>query len=90
MQLFKAIMIAATALVFLVGSASIPRVASAVDTGGSWDRFAKCKIDCNEAYGGLDVFPPALTGPRGQGYADCILKCDRQYWKDFDKETEMK
>lgn len=49
-----------------------------------FDAFQQCKIDCNEAYGGLDIFPSRRDPV---GHADCILKCERKFWKDMDREN---
>ncbi|AFM23403.1 hypothetical protein [Desulfomonile tiedjei] len=49
-----------------------------------FDAFEQCKIDCNEAYGGLDIFPSKRAPV---GHADCILKCERRFWKAMDREN---
>jgi hypothetical protein len=78
-------------LVLAVGLVSLEsHRAVAADASNNWDQYQQCKIDCNESYGGLDVHPPSLRGGGGpQGWSNCVLKCDRDYWKQFDQETGM-
>lgn len=52
------------------------------------DRRDKCLTHCNDAYGGLEWIRPRGGHGIFQGWANCILKCDRDYWDQFDKETE--
>ncbi len=54
------------------------------DDGEIFDAFQQCKIDCNEAYGGVDIFPSKRAPV---GHADCILKCERQFWKNMDRQN---
>jgi hypothetical protein len=63
-------------------------VVGAAELGASWDQFEQCKINCNESYGGLDVFPPGLRRGGTLGWSNCVLACERKYWKQFDKDTD--
>jgi hypothetical protein len=88
MKPLNTIIVAATGVVFLVGLVHVISAAAAEPPGATWDRFEQCKIDCNEAYGGVDLLPPAVGGAGALGYSNCVLKCDRSYWKDFDRQFE--
>ena len=87
----KLFTIAMLGFVFIAGSVvlvnEVPE-AVASDPGAALDEFEQCKIDCNEIFGGLDIFPPSATGARSLGWANCVLRCERKYWKRFDKESE--
>ena len=87
MQPSRTLVIAAVGLALLAGMLVLVPPAGA-GPAGSWDQFQQCKIDCNEGYGGLDVNPPALSGARGLGYSNCVLRCERRYWKNFDKDMQ--
>jgi hypothetical protein len=63
--------------------------AVAADSGDAWDQFQRCKINCNESFGGVDVLPPAASGGTSLAWSNCILACERKYWKQFDKEMEL-
>lgn len=84
----KIVLIAAVALltlaVVLTGS-----IASTDDKGSAMDQRDKCMIHCNEAYGGLEWFRPPGGSGIYQGWSNCMLRCDRQYWDRFDKESEI-
>ena len=45
-----------------------------------------CEAECRRAYGGYEWAPPHLGSSGQLGYNTCILKCNRQFWKSFDKE----
>ncbi len=47
-----------------------------------------CESECSLAYGGTEWSPPALGRSEAIGYSNCILACQRKYWKQFDKDTE--
>ncbi len=82
---FFVIVIAGLATMFVL--ACIVPTTSSAQGADFFDKFRQCKVDCNEAYGGLDIFP----SPRApQGHADCMLKCERRFWKDFDKDTRVR
>jgi hypothetical protein len=87
MNTLKAIF--ATGIVALmIGLVSVAPVAVAGDQPTSWDQFQQCKISCNESYGGIDILPPAVRGGGALGWSNCVLKCERDYWKDVDQETK--
>ncbi|MFH0825366.1 MAG: hypothetical protein V2B18_21655 [Pseudomonadota bacterium] len=58
---------------------------------GDFDLRA-CEDNCRERFG-YQPYELELHG-RGSGrsanrvYAQCILDCNRRFWKDFDKETQ--
>lgn len=85
MQQRNAFVIVAVGLASLLALAYITSVASADQQVGSLDKFTQCKIDCNEAYGGLNIWPSFRDPP---GHADCVLKCERRLWRDIEKETK--
>lgn len=87
MSFFTNIFIVAVALALLIGSAPVTLTGNALAAGETWDRFGQCKIRCNEAYGGLDIFPPNLRGGSQAGWNDCILQCERKHWRDVERET---
>jgi hypothetical protein len=70
----------------LAFATAIPLICRADDDGGIFDAFQQCKIDCNEAYGGIDVFPSKRAPV---GHAECILKCERQFWKNMDRKNRQ-
>lgn len=47
-----------------------------------------CEANCRWTYGGSEWSPPPLKSSQTHGYNNCILACQREYWKRFDKETE--
>ena len=57
------------------------------DQESAFDWREKCLIHCNDAYGGLEWIRPRQD--MYQGWANCVLRCERQYWDKFDKETEI-
>lgn len=84
MMLVGAVMLLAVA-VALTGSHAF---AQGRDT--AMDQREKCITHCNDAYGGLEWFrPPSGGSGIYQGWANCMLRCDRQYWDRFDKESKM-
>jgi hypothetical protein len=77
-------------LILLVGlTCFFPAVSGAQQTS-IFDKAQRCKADCNEAYGGLDIFPPQLQPPSTTGWSNCMMRCDRQFWKDFDRQADTK
>ncbi|MBI5252287.1 MAG: hypothetical protein HY912_22560 [Desulfomonile tiedjei] len=70
------------AVMFALGC--VVPVASFADSAVTFEQFRQCKIDCNEAYGGFDIYP-STRAPEGQ--ADCVLKCERLFWRNFDKDN---
>lgn len=48
----------------------------------------ECEADCRWIYGGSEWSPPPLKGASVIGYNNCILACQRKYWKQFDKDTK--
>jgi hypothetical protein len=90
MNSVKSLMIGAVGLAVLAGAVILffqAHMVGAAEPGASWDQYQQCKIDCNENYGGVDTFPPALRGGESLGWSNCVLRCERTYWKQFDKET---
>jgi hypothetical protein len=85
MQQRKTFVIVVVGLASLLALACIMSVASADQQVGSLDKFSQCQIDCNEAYGGFNIWPSSQAP---QGHADCVLKCERRLWRDIDKETK--
>jgi hypothetical protein len=88
MKTWKAFCAIIAVLALIAGVAWIGPVSAAGDEATPWDQFQQCKISCNEGYGGLDIFPPAVRGGGAQGWANCVLKCERNYWKDVDRDTK--
>ncbi len=88
MKAFRTTIAAAIGLVFLLSGVSVNFGLAEDRIGGNWDRYQDCKIDCNEAYGGYNVFPPPLSGVDALGYSNCVQACDREYWKNFDKQFQ--
>jgi hypothetical protein len=88
----KTFVIAVVVLVFLSSAGHVvmgTTTAAAGDSGDAWEQFQQCKIDCNQIYGGVDVLPPpASSSGTSLGWANCVLACERKYWKQFDKEME--
>lgn len=84
------ISIAVVALALLVGLVPLILATNALAAGETWDKFEQCKVRCNEAYGGVDIFRPRLPGSSQGGFNNCILQCEREHWRDLDKETEDK
>ena len=70
-------------LVLLIGFASISHAQGA----DNFDKFRQCKVDCNEAFGGVDVFPSTRSP---MGHAECIQQCERKFWKEFDRQNRTK
>jgi hypothetical protein len=90
MERWKGVAMGIVGLVLLVGLVSLePGRAAAADGANAWDHYQQCKIDCNESYGGLDVFPPSVGDGAAQGWSQCVLKCEREYWKKFDREMGL-
>ena len=87
MEPSKFLVVAIAGLTVVVVLACIVPATSHAQGADFFDKFRQCKIDCNEAFGGLDIFP----SPRApQGHADCVLKCERRFWKDFDRDTRVR
>jgi hypothetical protein len=77
----------AVGLALLFALACILPADSRAQGNDLFDKFTQCKIDCNEIFGGIDMMP----SPRAPlGHADCVLQCERRFWKDFDKGTRSK
>ena len=92
MNSMKSFMIGVVGLAVLAGAVILllqAHMVGAAEPGASWDQYQQCKIDCNESYGGLDTMPPALRDGVSLGWSTCVLKCERTYWKQFDKETGL-
>ena len=87
MQQSRSFIIAIVGCALLFALACILPVVSHAQDSGMFDKYRQCKIDCNEAFGGLDVFPSERAP---QGHAECILKCERKFWRNFDKDTQIK
>ena len=43
-----------------------------------------CEQDCDEKYGGVTG---RSDNPRSRLYALCILECERQFWRDYDRRV---
>ena len=82
MQSSRTIVIAAAGLALLIGAVALVPVANAAQDGTLWDKYQRCTIGCNESYGGTGTFK---QGGGGEGYSLCRVRCERRYWKDFDK-----
>jgi hypothetical protein len=54
---------------------------------GGFDRW-ECEAECRRIYGGEEWAPPRLGEGGYFGYASCIQRCERKYWKSFDKESD--
>jgi hypothetical protein len=77
-------------ILLLGGMFSAAPCAARVDlfqSTGGFDR-SECEAECRRAYGGYEWAPPALGRGDYWGYASCILKCERKFWKAFDKESD--
>ncbi len=85
MQQRNTFVIVVVELASLLALACMMSVASADQEVGSLDKFTQCQINCNEAFGGLNIWP-SFRAP--QGHADCVLKCERRLWRDIEKETK--
>jgi len=86
MQPLRTVIVLTMGVFFLGGLVYVASSLAADQPGANWDRYQQCKIDCNETYGGVDIFPPAVRGGGALGYSNCVLSCDRRYWKDFDRQ----
>jgi hypothetical protein len=80
-------MAVALGIILLVGLTCVLPAVSGAQENSIFDKAQRCKSDCNEAYGGLDIFPPKLQPPSTTGWSNCMMRCDRQFWKDFDREA---
>ncbi len=69
----------------LLTAVSVAKSDSIID---SEKQLEECVEDCNEAYGGWGPFPPPLSHDQAIGWANCRLKCERRYWKKFDKDDQ--
>ncbi len=59
----------------------------AQDQGSAFDFRQTCMTRCNEAYGGEEWRRPNQS--TYVGWAECMLKCERDYWDRFNKETDQ-
>ncbi len=90
MKTVKSLMIGVVGLAVLTGAVILfvqAHMVAAAEPGADWDQYQQCKIDCNNDYGGLDTLPPALRSGNSLGWSNCVLRCERKYWKRFDKDT---
>jgi len=85
----KVMFVAAVAVLALAVALTYSN-ASSFGGGTAMDQREKCMTHCNDAYGGLEWFrPPSGGAGVYQGWSNCMLRCDRQYWDRFDKESEI-
>ncbi len=52
------------------------------------DRLHECQTSCREQFGGDEWNPPPVSEGSQIAYFNCIQRCERRFWKDFDKDTE--
>lgn len=91
MSNLKSFVLSLVGVALLVGAGIMlqAHLVGAAEPGAAWDQYQQCKIDCNESWGGLDTMPPALRGGESLAWSNCVLRCERKYWHQFDKETGM-
>jgi hypothetical protein len=82
--------IGSSIILVLTGIFSVTPFAAPVDlfqSAPGIDR-SECEADCRRAYGGYEWAAPPLSEGAFYGYASCYQRCERRFWKAFDKEAE--
>lgn len=93
MKNMPAVIVSSVVILFLGAMFSAPPSAAPVGLYqhsaefGGFDRWG-CEVECRRAYGGYEWAPPRLRQGGYYGYADCIQRCERKFWKSFDKESD--
>ncbi|MGB6068792.1 MAG: hypothetical protein WBG50_28615 [Desulfomonilaceae bacterium] len=86
MLVSRTFVIVAAGILLLAILCTIPAVSSA-QVPGIFEKYQQCKADCNEAYGGYDQWPSPFFP---MGHAECFQKCERSFWRDFDRQNAAK
>ena len=75
--------LALTAIVMLS-----PTNTSSMDGGieEGQDSLHECETRCRQEFGGDEWIAPPVRGGAMIAYSNCILKCEREFWKDYDKD----
>ena len=47
-----------------------------------------CQAECRRSYGGYEWAAPPLSASEQLGYNRCIVQCNRDFWKEWDKEMD--
>lgn len=82
------VVIGALALTGIVAVLPTDTASVAGDMAEAEEKLKDCETLCRQRFGGDEWVPPPVRGAEMIAYSNCILKCRRQFWKDYDKDTE--